>query len=737
MRVFSFPVRQTHRQTHLRVRRERRRIPPLGWALWVVCAVGLGSSAPVAAQWPAELRVQVRDARSGDPLAGVTVLATGTARSGRTSPSGDLLLKGLPEGPVAIQLRALGYSSVERWVTLANGRRSVVRVALEPDPIPLSGISAEGARGAGGGFSRITGQAARGAGAATVGEAIATFPGVVVRRDDLGGAERISIRGSPSDGVLVLLDGAPLNDPLTGEADLSRVPLASVRDIILHRGAASARFGSRARAGAIEIRSAGHSETRFEVGGGSLGERIFRVGLTGPEAVGLSAGGELSRAHGQFGFDGPSELGGGRFQRKNADHERYAGWIAAETVGDRADLRLRLSGDRVERGLPGVGYGPTVHARQEDWGGGLTAAITSTSDRASWNGTVFASLRESRFRDPEPPAGLPYDETARVADVGARVGGMWELGAWGTVDGGLRVEALHVRASSLARSAPRSTTHLGAHVGVVRELLRNGLTVRARLALDRDGWTGARFLSHEATVSFPVGPLGLDLVHRSSFSPPTLSDQFFSEGVAIRPNPDLRGERIAGDLELNATLSWERLATGASLYHGDVEDLIVWQPDFRFVWSPSNTDVRRSGGEAWLELRGRSHPWTVRGSYTHNRLLYDRPGPDSVQLAYRPRHSGSLGGGWTGTEWGVAIDGRFVGTRFPVPAPVNALSAFWSWDATLRRSVRVSRWTIDGTARLHRIFDERATLIFGFPHPGRTLSLELSVRPGASPSSSR
>jgi hypothetical protein len=34
-----------------------------------------------------------------------------------------------------------------------------------------------------------------------------------------------------------------------------------------------------------------------------------------------------------------------------------------------------------------------------------------------------------------------------------------------------------------------------------------------------------------------------------------------------------------------------------------MEDMIVWTPDFRFVWSPRNVDVRRRGAEVRARLR--------------------------------------------------------------------------------------------------------------------------------------
>ena len=81
------------------------------------------------------------------------------------------------------------------------------------------------------------------------------------------------LRGGGPDEVLVLVDGFPVNDPLTGRADLSRIPSREVEAVTLLPGAQTVRAGSRAMAGVIVV------ETRRERGaegaawGGSHGAR--------------------------------------------------------------------------------------------------------------------------------------------------------------------------------------------------------------------------------------------------------------------------------------------------------------------------------------------------------------------------------------------------------------------------------------------------------------------------------
>ena len=77
--------------------------------------------------------------------------------------------------------------------------------------------------------------------ATTVGALVGEAPGITVQQSGgLGQSESLTLRGAASTGVLVLLDGIPING-VGGIADLSLVPLASVDRAEVLRGGAGAR----------------------------------------------------------------------------------------------------------------------------------------------------------------------------------------------------------------------------------------------------------------------------------------------------------------------------------------------------------------------------------------------------------------------------------------------------------------------------------------------------------------
>ena len=73
---------------------------------------------------------------------------------------------------------------------------------------------------------------------------------------------------------------------------------------------------------------------------------------------------------------------------------------------------------------------------------------------------------------------------------------------------------------------------------------------------------------------------------------------------------------------------------------------------------------------------------------------------------------------------------RYTGARFPVPAPVNELDAFWVTDVDVGRRWLLGAWSAESRLRIERLFNVTDALIFAYPDPGRTLRVELRVGPG-------
>ncbi|ADQ15595.1 TonB-dependent receptor plug domain-containing protein [Halanaerobium hydrogeniformans] len=89
----------------------------------------------------------------------------------------------------------------------------------------------------------------------TAADILTYVPGVNINIGDgrEGAEENATIRGSAPNQVLVLVDGQPLNDLRTGRFDLSLIPAELIEDIEIVKGPASAQYGANAVGGLISI----------------------------------------------------------------------------------------------------------------------------------------------------------------------------------------------------------------------------------------------------------------------------------------------------------------------------------------------------------------------------------------------------------------------------------------------------------------------------------------------------
>jgi outer membrane cobalamin receptor len=219
------------------------------------------------------------------------------------------------------------------------------------------------------------------------------------------------------------------------------------------------------------------------------------------------------------------------------------------------------------------------------------------------------------------------------------------------------------------------------------------------------------------------GSLTLRLAHRTAFSPPGLGDQFFRSGIGIEANPELRAER-ADELELG--VRWQRTAISveAAAFTGGIDDLIVWAPDYRFVWSPQNENVARRGAE--LSGRARRAHWQASASFTHARITYDRIAGD-VQVAYRPRNTGRFSLEHQADRFDLRLESSYIGQRTTAPTALNTLPGFWTTGAAIAARAQPHNIATTISLRADRLLNEKGTLIFGFPDPGRQFVLELRL----------
>ena len=662
----------------------------------------------LAAQAPSRLLGQVLDGATRAPLADAEVLAgelhTATRADGR------FVLGSVPPGRLRLEVRRIGYVPWSTVFDVLPGLDRTVTVALAAAPVELDSITVLARAGA----ISIAGDELIRRGR-DLARALDGWEGVAVRTTGSGGPASPQLRGGGPDEVLVMLDGFALNDPLSGRADLRRIPSADVERVTLLPGARTAGAGHRAIAGvlAIETRRPVHPEG--SAWAGSYGARGARLGGAWGR---FSASASTERYASDYEYTVPEVRGGGEAERRNAGGTQ-------STVFARLDgpVELIVRGSQSDRGLPGTTTNPTLAAHAED-----RSVLLGARRDGDLHASASLQWLETRADDSAPVAGLPYDSYTHGAGATAEVGVRRRLspGSW-SGQGGATAE---LRGDRFGGDGVRDGASFNHGALRVEASLQRGretvvtLTPSARLDL----WTGRSGPAASARLDAETrrGRTTVSIAVGSAVTPPVLADLFFREGVGVQINPDLRPERVRWELEAGVRRELgDRGALGSvSLrgFLGRVGDMVVWAPDFRGIWSPRNFDVRRRGGEVTLALTPRSGI-RLDGSATLAAVTYDHPG--GAQVQYRPRVTYAAGAAWSHGPWAADVRWHRIGARFPNSAGTNPRPAFDLLDAGLERRLGEA---LALRADVHDLTDIRAEFIAGYPTPGRSLALTLTLQ---------
>ncbi|HEV2146611.1 MAG TPA: TonB-dependent receptor plug domain-containing protein, partial [Longimicrobiaceae bacterium] len=231
----------------------------------LVLALLLAAAPGAHGQFPGELAGRVTSAATGEAVEAAIVELPAIGRSVLSDAAGGFHLRGLEPGTYRVVVHRIGYEARTESAEVRNGQTVRLGVALVPATLQVQGVEVTLARPGEAPGERVGREAIERSGARTAGDVVRRAPGVVLREDVPGGRQTVSIRGSGADAVLVLVDGVALNDPVTGEADLSTVPAHSIESVTVVPGAQSARYGPRAEAGVVLIetrRAAGELAAR-------------------------------------------------------------------------------------------------------------------------------------------------------------------------------------------------------------------------------------------------------------------------------------------------------------------------------------------------------------------------------------------------------------------------------------------------------------------------------------------
>lgn len=649
----------------------------------------------------------VVDAVHGAPVGDALVRAAGaTARS-----AADGTFRIAIREADTLRVTRIGY----REVIAVAGRlpSGVLRIRLVRTAVPLREVEVHAAADPGRVALTRHGTDVRAHGGTSAADVAASLPLVSARSTTSRTA--FSVRGSRAEQVIVTLDGVPLNDPATGVADPSDLPLGAIASATVIPGSDAARFGSGASGGVIALRSA--SASLLAVTAGSHGARAVEAAwpLRIGEAV-VRTGAAWSSQDNDFRFRNTAAAPPADTleRRVNADVTRRA--LFASVLLPQVQL-LALATD-THRGLAGP-----MNARDfdDDRGRARRSLVRMLMDIRGWELTAGARSLRSEFRDLRVPA---YDSHVDAAafDAGA----------------GTSVLGLALRSGvGLDRVSGTAIDHRGrfrAFAVAAREEQVIGL--RAALAARVDHLDGGGTHLSPSLALATQGKVSVSVRAARGFRAPSFYDLYLSTPQRAYDR-DLHPERVVSDLELRvdrkpAALESMSLQWGAAIFARRTRDAIVWLPG-NVGWSPHNVaEERVRGAEGHVAASVGS--WTLDGwSAAYDARLND--GFMETRTPYVPYLTGGGGAAWHRGGTTVQAGLRLVGRRPFVNGPAHPeleLPASGTLRIALAHMLRLGTTTTMLHVGVNDLANARAEEVRRHPSAGRTISAGIVLQPESS-----
>lgn len=444
----------------------------------------------------------------------------------------------------------------------------------------------------------------------TTSELLSFSPGVVVR--DFGGfgqLKTVSIRGSSSDQVVVLLDGVRLNTPLTGTVDLSTIPIQYVDKIEVVRGGGSALVGSGALGGVINIKTRPTSRplTVASVTYGSFNTLSLDLSTSRQFGdLGFFISYNHSRSDGDFDFE---SINGEKLERINNEFRSDSLLLKADYDLGGFEVSLLNEFYYDDKGVPGLGEFQEDSSNQKDLRNLTSLRLKKTGlfspdlDLAAY---VYYKYDRLEFKDPEPQVGIPVDTDSRLSTAGITNELTWYHSKFQTLS--FAMEIIHESLDDDDYNSP-SRTNLGLFIGDDLSFLDSRLRINPLFRFDyyhTDNVEDQSDTSYSPMLGVVYSPLeNLLLKGNLSYSHrvPDFGELFFPEQTFVGGNPDLEKEK-SFNFDIGFSYALSNLYFEINYFRSNIEDSIL----FVFISSqriePRNVgDVTQQGIESNLVFK--------------------------------------------------------------------------------------------------------------------------------------
>jgi outer membrane cobalamin receptor len=427
-------------------------------------------------------------------------------------------------------------------------------------------------------------------------------PGIDVRDYGAGEVSTITLRGIPSSGVLVLVDGLPLNSALTGIADLSVIDINAIKRVEVMKGPASSLYGANGMGGLVNVITDQHSDSMQACA--KIASETIDPGSPF-ETIDYSLRYQIPAGNFHYYLEGTKTNGQGTRTNSDFSSAFIRSVLACDYKKFNVAARAAITGR--DYGIPGpVPLVDSVHYAPVFGDSTATSKFDRQSDRMgtgslelsydvipglAFKANGYSSLSLQKYHTKyffmqEVIEDYTYDLTT----MGLNMSSEYSRQDLHLVMGfDLRQDSLKARKASVQSgdtawhaSALNYGIWLSGSIPVLKMF-----SISPSCRYDDNSKYGSFISPQIGLIVRPAERLRLSFSAGRAFRAPGFNDLYWP----VNGNPDLKPESgIAYELGCECT-PLNTTSVGISLYMRDINDRITWMPGQDGLWKPQNLNV--------------------------------------------------------------------------------------------------------------------------------------------------
>lgn len=543
-----------------------------------------------------------------------------------------------------------------------------------------------------------------------------------------GGLASPSFRGSGSSHTAILWNGVPLTSPLTGQQDLSLLPVSLFDQASIQTGGASSLFGSGSIGGTIQL----NNTVRFQEGlhvqatlqAGSFQNNFKEIGSRwSGKKFGWSFKILHQASENNFPFTNSLTLPAKRERRQHNAYKQASilnqyFWQASP----KSVLSLRLWYQQSHYEVPNaITLSQTARATEEN----CAVRVLTGWDYDHKNVSIVyqgAYMHQTLdYRDPviQLTSLNQFTSVVQNAEIHLNAPHSSEF------TGAIHYTREQGQADAFGETTPiRNRLALAAaYTYPIMKNLRFALSLREEL-INGNTTPVAPKLS---VLWEPITGLSVFSHASRNYRLPTFNDLFWL-GAGARGNKNLKPELSIG-YETGVQLKTKNISGKIVVFSNLVDDWILWNPDADQVWSPINIKKVWSRG-AESQITWKRNPGKIDLEVTAqysltlatNESIYEtgNRGEIGKQLALTPIHEGSLSTRLKIKGFHLSMINSYTGQQFTEDdnSMFYALSPYLISNIWFSKSVKAAATRMTVSFEINNLFNTNYQARPGYPLPG-------------------